>query len=185
MSTEQNHPLDAVAEDHQVQLSVCNILERIADSLPGDVSPLIIVTARELLDQAFPSHMRFEDEQLFPRLRFRASEREGLSKILDQLTREHHRDEDFALEICEEFAPIAAGAKCRNAEMLGYMLRGFFEGQRSHIELESTTVLPAARLLLRPEDLAGMNQWIAGHRPAELTRSLRQALAIYGTRRPG
>ncbi len=44
-------------------------------------------------------------------------------------------------------AHLHAG-RTSNAEMLGYKLRGFFEGPRRHIEWENAILLPAARRLL-------------------------------------
>jgi hemerythrin-like domain-containing protein len=38
--------------------------------------------------------------------------------------------------------------------MVGYMLRGFFEGYRRHIHWEETLVIPFARQVLTEEDRA-------------------------------
>lgn len=54
---------------------------------------------------------------------------------------------------------IAEGA-VPNADMLGYMLRGYFESQRRHIAWEDRVVLPAARSVLNAQDLARIQAWI-------------------------
>ncbi|MFM1815216.1 MAG: hypothetical protein RLZ98_1911 [Pseudomonadota bacterium] len=157
-----DHPVNTLRSEHRVQLEACQTLEAIADALPAVINPLVIESSRNVLDKVFLSHIRFEEQQLFPRLRYRLDGNESLLKILDQLSREHHRDECAVMEVSEELAELAGGRKCRNPEMLGYMLRGFFEGQRSHIELENSTILPIAQTVLTVEDLSGMSSWL-GH----------------------
>lgn len=176
-----DNPLETLSQEHEVQLRLCDALEQIANDLPESVNPTMVYTARELLDHAFHCHMRFEDEQLFPRLRYRGADSEGLSDIIAQLSHEHDRDECFGTEIAEEFAGLAKTGTCRNPDMLGYMLRGFFECQRRHIALENIAVIPVARRILRPEDLSSMNKWLSEHDGLRQTPLIRQHMSVLDT----
>lgn len=73
--------------------------------------------------------------------------------ILDLLEHEHQVDEEHAHEIAEELDYITQTGRIRDAEMLGYMLRGFFVCQRRHIGWQNTTILPFARKSLSRDDL--------------------------------
>ena len=154
-------PIATLRRQHARQLQVCSLLERLADTLPDLSDTAAIASANEALTSCFLSHMRFEDEQLFPRLRLRLRQHRSFSKLLDQLHHEHHRDEGAILEITEQFTTILTTGRCRNTDMLGYMLRGFFESQRSHIILEDVAVLPRAERILSAADLDGMRAWLS------------------------
>jgi hypothetical protein len=54
-----------------------------------------------------------------------------------------------------------------NPDMVGYMLRGFFERYRRHVHWENTLVMPLARLRLTPEDLDALQ--------AQMSQNRRQA----------
>jgi hemerythrin-like domain-containing protein len=77
-----------------------------------------------------------------------------------QLEHEHGSDESFAYEIADELEHIAEAKAPENAEMLGYMLRGFFISQRRHIRWENATVIPLARRTLTEADLAELREAI-------------------------
>ena len=72
---------------------------------------------------------------------------------LEQLSWEHSADESTADEIAESLEKLANGEKAENPNMLGYMLRSFFEGYRRHLHWENTFLLPLARERLSSEDL--------------------------------
>jgi hemerythrin-like domain-containing protein len=62
-------------------------------------------------------------------------------------------DTDFASEIAESLELMARGDRVPNPDMVGYMLRGFFERYRRHVHWENTLVMPVARKRLTAEDL--------------------------------
>jgi hemerythrin-like domain-containing protein len=76
-----------------------------------------------------------------------------LSGILARLEGEHDLDESFADELTEELEHLATAGQARNPEVLGYMLRGFFESYRRHIHWETDVLLPMARQMLSEADL--------------------------------
>ena len=156
------NPLDLLAQAHAVQDQMCDALERIADGLPDEVDRRLCAQVASCLQFDLPVHHHDEEEALFPLLRKRARPEDGLDKILERLAAEHSSDNDFAAEIAEALEKLGQGGRPANPEMLGYMLRGFFERYRRHVHWENTLVMPLARLRLTPEDLdvlqAQMNQ---------------------------
>ncbi len=147
------NPIDMIAREHVFQLELNKSLEFIADGLPDQVDRRLVKEVVAILSNGLEAHFKLEEQVLFPLLRRRAGGDTGLLAALDQLVAEHERDQDISAELVEELRVLAERGRPRNAEMLGYMLRGYFEGQRRHIEWENAVVLPAARRLLSVEDL--------------------------------
>ena len=137
-------PSPSSLEDHALQLELCDLLECLADALP-DFDRAIARSAAAILRHGFKPHLQLEEDVLFPLLRRRAPEASPLRAIMRQLEAEHAADESFAHELADELQLLVDTGLVRNAEMLGYMLRGFFEHQRRHIEWENGVLLPLAR----------------------------------------
>jgi hemerythrin-like domain-containing protein len=147
------NPLDMIAHAHAVQVEMCDAMERIADGLPDEVDRRLCAQVASRLQFDLPLHHHDEEEGLFPLLRKRARAEDGLDQILERLAAEHASDNDFASEIAETLETLAQGGRPANPEMLGYMLRGFFERYRRHVHWENQLVMPLARLRLTREDL--------------------------------
>lgn len=150
-------PLDIIVHDHAMQMELCDALERIADGLPDDVDRRLCAKVATCLQYDLPLHHQDEEAGLFPLLRARALDGDGLGDILDRLTAEHSTDTDFAAEIVESLDLLSQGGQVSNADMVGYMLRGFFERYRRHVHWENALVIPLARLRLTPEDLRALS----------------------------
>lgn len=146
-------PVSRIVTEHAMQLELCDALEFIADSLPDAIDKRLVREVISILEHGLEAHFRAEEQLLFPLLRRRGGGDHSLIAALDQLEMEHVRDEDISSELLEELNYVAAHGQARNADMLGYMLRGFFEGQRRHIAWENKVVVPAARRLLTDDDL--------------------------------
>lgn len=151
------NPLDMIANAHAVQVEMCDAMERIADGLPDEVDRRLCAEVASRLTFDLPLHHHDEETALFPLLQRRALPEDGLDKILERLASEHDSDNDFASEIAEALETLAQGGRPQNPEMLGYMLRGFFERYRRHVHWENTLVMPLARLRLKPEDLVELD----------------------------
>ena len=162
----RHHPLDLIAHDHALQEQLCDMLEAIADGLPGDIDKRQCREAASALKFDLPLHHRDEEQCLFPPLLERGAATGSLAEVLDQLSREHAKDESFASEVVECLEALAEGGTARTPDMLGYMLRGFFEGYRRHIHWENTLVMPAARRYLTPDDLLRLARGMAENRAA-------------------
>lgn len=166
-------PIAVIEEEHAVQLELCSVLEFLADSLPNAVDPRLASLAVTILRNGLKQHTSLEEEGLFPLLRRRIGGTAHLLAMLDQLTAEHEADEGLAIEIADALDEIVAERPTENPEMLGYMLRGFFENQRRHIEWENNVVLPLARNVLNADDLGELQARImATKRPLCTRQSL-------------
>lgn len=150
------NPLDMIAHAHAVQVQMCDAMERIADGLPDDVDRRLCAQVASCLQFDLPLHHHDEETALFPLLRERALPQDGLNEILDRLASEHSSDTDFASEIAESLELLGQGRRDANPDMLGYMLRGFFERYRRHVHWENTLVMPVARLRLTEQDLESL-----------------------------
>lgn len=171
-------PFGKLKLEHTLQLRLCDSLEYIADGLPDSFDRRLAKSAATLLEQGLAHYVRFEDEQLFPLVRRRSEP--YIAGALSQLETEHVRDQAFALEISEELERLCASAVCQNPEMLGYMLRGFFEGRRRHIAWENTVVIPVARQVLRPADLGELSAWMLAERWQDASERWQSALSNVG-----
>lgn len=147
------NPLDMIASAHAVQVQMCDAMERIADGLPDEVDRRLCAQVASCLQFDLPLHHHDEEEALFPLLQKRAKPEDGLDQILERLAAEHSSDNDFASEIAEALETLGQGGRPANPEMLGYMLRGFFERYRRHVHWENQLVMPLARLRLTSDDL--------------------------------
>jgi hemerythrin-like domain-containing protein len=153
-------PLAVIEEDHALHLELCDILEYLADNLPDCSDPALARIATAFLRRGFPIHLRRE-EHVLSRLLERHGAKVGyLRPVVQHLKAEHAADERAALEIADELQVLAEQGRVANADMLGYMLRGFFEAQRRHVWWEGSVLLPRAREVLTPADLAELQAWI-------------------------
>ncbi len=159
-------PLDLIEAAHQLHAQICDALEIIADGLPDDVDYRLALKTADTLRTELPLHHRDEEDGLFPLLRERAKRKDNVGEILSRLTEEHQTDEGFAEELGECLDILGRGEKVGNPDMVGYMLRGFFEGYRRHLHWENTLLLPLARKRLKEDDLAELQKIFAANRRA-------------------
>lgn len=152
-----HNPLDIIAHSHVLQQELCDALERIADGLPDDVDRRLCARAAANLQYDIPLHHRDEEQGLFPRLLMKVEPSDGLKEILERLAAEHAADTDLGAEIAECLDALAQGQRPPNPDMVGYMLRGFFESYRRHIQWENTLVMPLARKRLSEEDFEAIS----------------------------
>lgn len=163
-TVQSKSPIDIIEADHAFQTRLCDILERIADDLPDQVDCNLCLTAIHALTVDMPLHHADEEDGLFPLLEKRATSEDNLDDILARLSLEHATDESFASELLENLEALAEGRKTPNPDMLGYMLRGFFESYRRHLVWENAILLPLARKLLNETDLFELTEKMAAHR---------------------
>lgn len=162
----QRSPLDLIEHEHAQNMRLCDLLEQIADGLPGDVDRRRCREAASALRYGLPLNHKDEQLGLFPLMRAHGGASQHLDAMLARLEGEHAADESFAAELTEELDHLAATGEARNAEVLGYMLRGFFENYRRHIQWEDAILLPMAREILDGEALEQLSAAMARHRTA-------------------
>jgi hemerythrin-like domain-containing protein len=157
-------PLDLIEHEHLAQAQICDSLERIADDLPDNVDRRLCMIVIDSLQFELPLHHRDEELGLFPLIEKRALPDDNIPEVLARLALEHATDESFASELLESLESLREGSRLKNPEMVGYMLRSFFECYRRHLLWENTIVLPLARARLTPEDLEELNRAMLRHR---------------------
>lgn len=157
-------PIDRLEQAHAFHAGLCDMLETIADSLPDEVDPLQCRQALTCLQLELPLHHKDEEVGLFPLLEKRAKPKDRLTEHLAQLSLEHATDESFADELSQELESLSQGDRPANPNMLGYMLRGFFESYRRHLHWENTVLLPLARKRLTGSDLEQLAKTMQRHR---------------------
>lgn len=162
------NPLDMIAHAHLLQVQLCDAMEKIADGLPGDVDRRLCAQVASGLKYDLPLHHHDEETGLFPLLHARAEAEDNIDGILERLAAEHQSDTDFAGEIAVELELLGRGEGPANPEMVGYMLRGFFERYRRHVHWENTLVMPLARLRLTPDDLDALSRQMERNRSQTL-----------------
>jgi hypothetical protein len=121
------------------QEALCAALELLADSLPHRIDTHGgLLLARGIRPTLHRAH-RFEETVVHPLL---MSHHTRLAGTLARLRGEHVEDADRGQEIREAVAVIVRDSSRRDAEMIGYMLRGFFSGLRRHLAFERDHLLP-------------------------------------------
>ncbi|RED12226.1 hemerythrin domain-containing protein [Pontivivens insulae] len=126
----------------EMQSALCDALEKIADGLPETTNAQRLLHLARTIHPTIHSAHRFEEQVLFPALEQAEADTEALSETLNRLHFEHLEDEGFAQELYDEMIGFATGQVARDAERLGYMLRGFFEGLRRHLAFEKEHLIP-------------------------------------------
>lgn len=124
----------------QDQLSLCDQLEDIADSLPDRVNRQKCLYAAAALAPMIRRTHTFEEEVLFPKLAGLMGSDPLGPKALERFRFEHCEDECFAEELTEALLDLGRGRENINVEATAYMLRGFFEALRRHIAAEQEIV---------------------------------------------
>ena len=131
---------------HQVQLDLCDVLEKIADQLPDRVDPQnCLHIARSIYPTVKKAHT-YEENKVFPYLAAHY-EQYVMPQTLDRLHSEHWEDESYAEEVQSGLTDFVSGQLKTGVDTLAYMLRGFFEGLRRHIAFEREHLLPLLKSL--------------------------------------
>jgi len=142
-----------IGREHCAELSLCNLLEQIADDLPEPLDRELANTGVIALRHCLKRHVALEEGHLYPVLVMRARRDEFTEDMLSQIKVEHAADECLAHDTADQLEhALARGGSVERPEMLGYMLRGFFECRRRHIAWEDATILPLASQRLTEKD---------------------------------
>jgi len=151
-SSAREELLDSIEKEHQAELNLCDMLEKIADNLlePLDMEMTRsgIVTMRRCLKR----HVELEEKYLYPVLTKRLCPGDLAENLLEHIRFEHSSDESLAHDTADQLEQALVSGRAANPEMLGYMLRGFFECRRRHIAWEDAIILPLARYRLSAKD---------------------------------
>ena len=156
----RHDPFVYISYEHVIEERLCDLLEAMADALPEGVSPACAKSAVDYLQSRFPGHIALENEIVIPALKAARSIIPSLGHAIKQATQEHAADEDTAAELAEALAAFIDDRKAGDANVLGYMLRGFFEQRHRHIVWEETLLYPLARSNIGAADMALLGESI-------------------------
>jgi hemerythrin-like domain-containing protein len=149
--------LSYIEKEHQAERNLCDMLERIADNLLEPLDTELarsgIVTMRRCLKR----HVLLEEKYLYPVLTKRLCPGDLAENFLLHIRSEHTTDECVAHDTADQLEQALVTGRASNPEMLGYMLRGFFECRRRHIAWEDAIVLPLARHRLTAKDFCSFS----------------------------
>ena len=121
-------------------LGLCDILEDIADSLPDNLDRRKCRLAATSIEPLIIDVHRFEEHTIFPMARRELSRLGAPNRCIRRLEAEHFEDQCYAGELSAALTDAIEGASF-HAEMLGYMLRGFFDSVRRHTAFERDYLL--------------------------------------------
>lgn len=145
-------PIAILEREQEEYLKLCAALEEIADALPGNVDFAVAETAVTLLRDGFACHISSQQDFLFPMLRQRVTSKPDLEVVLAQLEYEHAVDQGLAVEVSEALGELVEHRNTANPEMIGYLLRCFFEGYRRHSAWERLVLFNICRECLTAQD---------------------------------
>jgi hemerythrin-like domain-containing protein len=143
--------LATLERDQRRLLRLCAALEKVADGLPGSRQQVRTAKLVSFLTVAFERHIFLHEKYLFPLIRSLAgTTKNTVEPILCQLELEHATDHGLALEITNAFLN---GSGKAGADVLGYLLRSFFENYRRHHSWERNILYPIAKKNLGGESV--------------------------------
>ncbi|MEJ2124888.1 MAG: hypothetical protein P8Y47_08780 [Alphaproteobacteria bacterium] len=155
----------AIIENEQMEfLKLCTALEMIADALPRNIDLFQVNRATLFLRNSFADLVAAQEAFLFAPLRRRTKAGDECKVLLSQIELEHIADKELAIEVADALEEVSNKGYASNPEMLGYLLRCFFEGQRRHAAWERLIVYPLCRLRLTAADLVVLSQRL-GEKP--------------------
>ncbi|WP_158215740.1 hemerythrin domain-containing protein [Notoacmeibacter marinus] len=138
--------IEGMLQQHRLLELLCDNLELVADELAGEPNRQTYLHIARALPAAIADAHRFEERHVFPLWRRVSPDHE---ETLARLGLEHVADESYADELAEALRDHVAGRGRLDAEALGYMLRGFFEGLRRHLAFERDHLIPILRQEMR------------------------------------
>ena len=156
-------PFAYLTYEHTVEERLCDLLEAIADALPDGVSPACAKVAVDYLQTRFLGHIALENDIVFPALKAAQMASPSLGRAVKQARQEHAADEETAAELIEALTGVAEYHETGNANVLGYMLRGFFEQRRRHIVWEESLLYPLAHDNFETRELEALGKSILNY----------------------
>jgi len=173
------NPLDVIRYEHELQNRMCDALERIADGLPDIVDRNLVTAILPMVQHDLVIHVLDEEDGLFPLMQERVVPEDNFDAVLDTLCLEHAADQGFAEELVDELELLKARGRPANPDMLGYMLRGFFEAQRRHLAWENAVVLPLAHARLTVLDLKSLARVMLDNRKIRHPKLVRPSAVLF------
>ena len=136
-----------VERNHTALLRLCDLLEGVADRLPGNLDRGECLQLARSLSSIVTRIHGHEEAVLFPALMRWRDLLPEMHQTIDRLRIEHQVDECYAEDVEDMLRSYGESRPNVGPEAAGFMLRGFFEGMRRHVAFERTLLAP---LLVAP-----------------------------------
>jgi hemerythrin-like domain-containing protein len=149
--------LACIEKEHRAERNLCDMLEKIADNLLEPLDTELARTGVVSLRTCLKRHVLLEEKYFYPVLTERLCPGDLAENLLDHIRYEHTTDESLAHDTADQLEQALMRGRASNPEMLGYMLRGFFECRRRHIAWEDAVVLPLASCRLLEKDFGAFS----------------------------
>lgn len=127
---------------HEQVFHLCDELEAIADSLPGNLDRQHCLHVARAMCRVLSDAHHVEEALLFPALEQLSATLKTMPATLERLRFEHYGDMCFAEDLQDALLALGRGESRLSAETAGYMLRGFFESVRRHVAFEREMLTP-------------------------------------------
>jgi len=147
-------PIDFILKEHDRQLEVCALLERLLDALDTEPRAQWAERVFVYLTEDLPIHIEDEEQDLFPALASRKGEEAEFLTILDQLILEHESDRGLVEPLLDGLRDMAEGRVLADPNRFYMYARTFTEAMRRHLNWENRIVLPLANKILSEEEKA-------------------------------
>lgn len=158
------HPLEFIFAEHDRHRIVCAVLERLAEDLHAADARENAAFVLDHLENQLPLHIADEERDLFPLLRQRCLEDDGVDELLALLQDEHDEDDVHCAVLLAPLRVIAAGGKLNDIPEFATLARDFARFQRRHLGWENGTILPLAERRLTDADQAELGRCMAARR---------------------
>ncbi|MFQ5773483.1 MAG: hemerythrin domain-containing protein [Kiloniellaceae bacterium] len=162
--TEFGSPIDFLSAEHERQLAVCDVLDRLVHNPRHGTDAAVLEAVRRYLVRDLPLHVADEEEDLFPLLRRRCPKSDDIEEIFELLQREHEMDQTLYQELIRNLEALIAGHAFADPAQFMMNTFVFSETQRRHLAWENSVILPRADRHLTEEDCAELGRRMAARR---------------------
>ena len=146
------YPIEFMLADHDHQRVQFASLERLAENLDAPDAQANAVEILEFLETKLPLHVKDEECDFFPLLKYRCEPDDEFEVLLDMLQNEHAVNKEYYRNVLGPLRLIAAGREPADSQAFCHWARAFSIFERRHLAWENGTVIPLARKRLSLED---------------------------------
>jgi len=141
--------LEHLENAYASQLSICSLLESIADTLPELPHAHVSQTLITMLEGSWAKQLIVEEEKVYGLIERNNEQNTFILNFIDQLRQERQSDEDLASELIATLETILLTNTLSDPASMGYMLRGIFETKRRQVGLKKSVILPLVEKVIR------------------------------------
>lgn len=157
-------PIEFIAAEHDRQLGICAVFDRLIHNPRHGVTRGEIEAARDYLRRELPLHIADEEKDLFPLLKKCCLANDNVDEVFALLRREHQVDDLMVQEVLGDLDALVAGSPFPDPAVFLRNTFAFRETHRRHLAWENTLILPLARQRLGKEERLELGRRMAARR---------------------